>query len=316
MNGETHDGFAADGRVEGRCVLCGSRQAPEPVIEAPDAHGACLLSGELFRLVRCRGCRIIYIDPCPEASRLKACYDRGYYRRAGVLATLEKAFTSFSNARKRALIERFARGGRILDVGCGDGSFLESFIGRKGWKAYGVEPSAAGHKLTKAKGIRVFRSELCQCGFPEGHFDAVTMWHVLEHASDPVRLLKEARRVLAPNGVFVLGIPNIKGAGFALGGNRWFHLDAPRHLFHYDSESASFALMKAGLKPVKVSYPVMEYPLDLYHSVTGALRPRSMKIALAPVVLALSLGAKPVLSVMKASETMFIICRKDKKNGD
>jgi len=298
-----------------KCRLCGTREHPRPFIEAPDAHGASLVSDETFTLVRCVECGIVYVDPRPGPNELKSYHKKGYYGGSGVKKALENALSRLSAAGKRRLVERYKKGGKILDIGCGDGGFLSAFMGKKAWKVYGIEPNIEGYRLSKEKEVNVFRNELSKCRFPERHFDAVTLWHVLEHTPDPLKLLKEARRVLDTKGILVLGIPNIKGLGFRLGKERWFHLDPPRHLFHFDRKTIRAALKAAGLKPVHESYPFLEYPLDIYHSVMNSFANRYLRMGLAVPALALSLGAKPLLSLLRSGETIVIACRKDKKDA-
>ncbi|HEY4707259.1 MAG TPA: class I SAM-dependent methyltransferase [Thermodesulfobacteriota bacterium] len=298
-----------------RCRLCGTRERPGAFLTAPGAHGARLVGDERFSLVRCLHCGIVYVDPRPGPGERGSYYRKGYYGGTGLKRTIEDALSRLSATRKRRLVERYRKGGRILDIGCGDGGFLWAFIGRKAWKAYGIEPSMEGYRLSKEKGVNVFRNELARCSFPERHFDAVTLWHVLEHSADPLKLLKEAGRVLDTKGILVLAIPNIKGMGFRLGGERWFHLDPPRHLFHFDRKTIRAALKAAGLNIVRESYPVLEYPLDLYHSVMNSFASRGLKTGLALPALALSLVAKPLLSLFRAGETMVIVCRRVKKDA-
>jgi SAM-dependent methyltransferase len=139
-------------------------------------------------------------------------------------------------------VQRAATSGRLLDVGCGKGSFL-SYCTRQGWDAWGVEPSDNGRAMAKKRlGHRVVATpdELAHAGF-----DVVTLWHVLEHVDDPNSMLRELRRLIRPGGYILVCVPNIDSLQSRLGGAAWSHLDLPRHRVHFDSRTLCEALTRA-----------------------------------------------------------------------
>ena len=93
-----------------------------------------------------------------------------------------------------------------------------------------------------------------------GGFDAVTMWHVLEHLPDPFAAVARAAELVRPGGRIVISVPNIESLQAQFGGERWFHLDLPRHLFHFSPRSLSALVEQAGLRVVRIGhlYPEME----------------------------------------------------------
>ncbi len=120
--------------------------------------------------------------------------------------------------------------GRLLDVGCGNGRFLDQ-MRQLGWKVAGIEPDGEAVSVACEKfGLEVFQGSLEKARFADGHFDAITMNHVIEHVPDPIELLKECRRVLKPGGKLVLVTPNIKSLGHHVFGEYWRGLEVPRHL--------------------------------------------------------------------------------------
>ena len=94
----------------------------------------------------------------------------------------------------------------------------------------------------------------------EGPFDAVTMWHVLEHLPDPLGAVVRAVDLMRPGGRLVISVPNVDSLQARFGGERWFHLDLPRHLFHFGPRSPSALVERAGLRVVRIGhlYPEME----------------------------------------------------------
>jgi 2-polyprenyl-3-methyl-5-hydroxy-6-metoxy-1,4-benzoquinol methylase len=99
--------------------------------------------------------------------------------------------------------------GPLLDVGCAEGLFLE-LAAKDGWAVTGTEISHYAVRHGKEElGLNVMQGELRDMKFSDSSFDAVTMWHVLEHTVNPMDVLKEIRRILKDDGVFVMAIPNL-----------------------------------------------------------------------------------------------------------
>ena len=145
-------------------------------------------------------------------------------------------------------------GGRILDVGCGKGEFVAN-LGDRGWQAQGVELSriAADYAREKME-IEVFNGELKDAGFPDGHFDLITLWHVLEHCHDPSGVLAETNRILRTEGRLLVSVPNFHSLQARVMKNDWYHLDTPRHLYHFAPVTISKFLEKTGFRILKISY--------------------------------------------------------------
>jgi SAM-dependent methyltransferase len=100
----------------------------------------------------------------------------------------------------------------------------------------------------------------------------VTLWHVLEHVSDPRPTLAEVARILRPGGIFLVGVPNFGSPEARLTKAGWFHLDVPRHLSHHTLASLKTALAAAGLRPVRASFFAPEYdPFSFIQSLLNGL---------------------------------------------
>jgi 2-polyprenyl-3-methyl-5-hydroxy-6-metoxy-1,4-benzoquinol methylase len=141
-------------------------------------------------------------------------------------------------------------GGRVLDVGCGSGVLLarmKSF----GWETCGVEVDANAVAAARARGLDIRHGQLADCAFPENHFDAVHLSHVIEHVYDPAALLRECHRVLKPGGTLVVLTPNTASWGHRRFREAWLNLDPPRHLILFNrrnfrklAESAGFTISR------------------------------------------------------------------------
>lgn len=192
-----------------------------------------------------------YVDPFPERAALVRRYGPDYY---AAWISRQRLRRARMWAERLNLLEGLAVRGRLLDVGCGDGAFLMQ-AQRRGWEVAGTEisPWAAAHAAATL-GCKVFCGELRDAAYPEAHFDAVTLWHVLEHVTAPRSLLEEVRRVLAPNGVLLLAVPNrndrVMQAAYLLAKRRRPRLfsrhDREPHLFHFSASSLRGLLAATG----------------------------------------------------------------------
>jgi SAM-dependent methyltransferase len=137
-------------------------------------------------------------------------------------------------------------GGRFLDVGCGSGDMVAA-MGRLGMESEGVEPSRYAATKAAEAGLKVTCALLHDAAFPDASFDAVSMFHVLEHTPQPVDVLRECRRILKPGGELVIGVPNFDSLVFALVGDGWIGLQLPSHVQHFSTSSLRVAAERAGL---------------------------------------------------------------------
>lgn len=210
-----------------------------------------------FRVLECRNCGLVFVHPFPDVSGLAVHYDKDYYR-DWIGAQKEKRIKMWE-ARLNKL-ERFRPAGRLLDVGCGDGAFLQ-LAQKRGWDVSGTEYSSyAAEYAGKALGIRVFNGELFAAAYPDASFAAVTMWHVLEHVTDPKRYLKEVFSVLKPSGLLVLAVPNVNDllmkAAYGLFKFKRYRLfsknDRELHLYHFSPKTIKACLEAAGFRCLRL----------------------------------------------------------------
>jgi 2-polyprenyl-3-methyl-5-hydroxy-6-metoxy-1,4-benzoquinol methylase len=209
------------------------------------------------RVVRC-ACGLVFVTPQPPRPSLEQAYDEAYYR----------PWEGQAKRRQRIWRQRIERveglcrpPARLLDVGCGTGDFLRVARAR-GWRVSGTELSPYALKAAMADGLAVMGGEVWEAGFPSDAFDVVTCWHVIEHASDPRRLLEEVRRVLRPGGWLVLATPNLEDrifrAAYVLARGRrppLFEADERElHLFHFSAGTLRRLVASAGLDVVEVGF--------------------------------------------------------------
>lgn len=233
------------------CPLC-EADAPSLVLEAPDATPA-EEPGKWFAVVRCERCGIAYTNPRPSPECIGRFYPIDYrpHRRPRKMEASRPARPFWSRLFGRPCNER--RGtlpwhgfGRLLDFGCGGGSFLKR-MADQGWNVTGLDAAVgAVREVQDELGLNALVGSLPHPDLRPGSFDVVTMWHSLEHVHQPLEILREAHRLLVPGGKLVVATPNMESLPFHWFGQSWFGLDLPRHLTHFTPKSLREMLETAG----------------------------------------------------------------------
>jgi SAM-dependent methyltransferase len=142
--------------------------------------------------------------------------------------------------------------GDVLDVGCGSGAMLLA-LEQAGWRAHGIELDEGAVRAANAAGLgRVRAGDLLDAGYEDRAFDVVRFSHSLEHMRSPRAELTEARRILRPGGRLAIAVPDFGALLRRLVGERWFYLDLPRHLWHFDRRTLSRLASETGFEVARV----------------------------------------------------------------
>lgn len=145
-------------------------------------------------------------------------------------------------------------GARLLDLGCGNGSFLR-VAQALGYRAEGIEIDDAAGGLARAAGFEVFSGPLTAARFAPGRFAQITLNHVVEHLHQPLQALHTLRGWLAPGGRIWLQTPNRGSRGAARYGVHWRGWETPRHLVLFDAASLMHTLTAAGFERASLLPP-------------------------------------------------------------
>ena len=245
------------------CPACGGPLAPwrsVPAAEPPHAPVA---------LRRCAACGTAVTDaPAVAEIHDTGAYAPGPPRGSRLAAPVLAAF----DRQRLALLGRPR--GTLLDAGAGRGRFVAA-ARAAGWDARGIEPSARGVEAARSVyGVELERAGIADAAIAPGSFDAVSLWHVLEHVDDPGAALARVRTWLRPGGVVLVGAPNLASLQARLGGARWFHLDVPRHRTHFTARGLETLLARTGLEPVRTHHVLAEHnPFGLWESLVSRVTP-------------------------------------------
>lgn len=179
-------------------------------------------------------------------------YNKGSYdSKEKAWHRIMKPFLRFLESGKlKYLNKNMLKGKRLLEVGCGKGRFLE-LARNAGYEVYGLEPSVRSYAFAHMRlgdvVAPVTLENIDSLDRLKGPYDVIVFWHVLEHFQNPNGALKKAKKLLTNNGRIIIAVPNIASWQAAIGKANWYHLDPPRHLHHFTSESLKIILERHNL---------------------------------------------------------------------
>lgn len=242
------------------CVACAATEF-ETIFESYCFDNA----RERFDLVRCAKCDLVRTHPFLDDIQLASYYTRDYYgsQSEKFNPLMEHVLGFFTQKRAEQLVKLIqgtrGRKPRVLDIGCGRAVLLHK-LHALGCDCTGTEiPEYSFPKSEKS--IRLINGHLAEIRFDDEYFDAITIWNVLEHTSDPVSTVREIARILKPGGVFAVAVPNFGSLQRKAFNAHWFHLDLPRHTHHFTASRLTQLLESCGLQSLSAETSAPEQEL-------------------------------------------------------
>lgn len=226
----------------------------------PDSCGFCkqkdfslLYVKDDYRIVRCNSCKVQFRVPQPSHEELREIYANYYHpwKVEHEVAEIVQASKTKTFERRLQEIQKYVRRGRILDVGCAAGYFLEC-AQNKGFEPYGVEVSESFFKEAhRTFGDGIYQGTIQEMPCENNFFDVITMFDLLEHVKDPVSTLRRCRQILMPNGIIAAVLPNTSSLTATLMRKNWMHYK-DEHLFYFSRKNISALLKQESFDVIKV----------------------------------------------------------------
>ena len=235
------------------CPNCGSKNISF-ILSAKDYT----VSGEEFQVWECKNCTQRFTQNVPEKENIGKYYQSQNYishsdTSKGLINNLYHKVRKHTLIQKKNLIKKITgeKSGNILDVGAGTGAFLNT-MKLAGWNGTGVEPDEkAREKAKDLYGISLEESERIY-SLPSQSFDAITLWHVLEHVHDLHEYMDQLKKLLSAKGKLFIAVPNYTSPDQKIYKEFWAAYDVPRHLYHFSPEAMKSLLNTHGVNFEKI----------------------------------------------------------------
>lgn len=243
------------------CKVCGSSDVEIAYKSVSD-----YITGDHFEIWRCNHCSAAITWPLPD--NFSPYYPEKYRRYPPIII---KTLKYLYRQRVKKWSSKFLEPGTAFEMGCGDGLMLSS-LRDLGWKVFGNERTPqsayfARHKL----GLPIFVGGVGALPLVSS-FDLIFLFQVLEHLEDPSGTIQNLSLILKPHGKLIIGVPNFSSWQSRFSGKNWFHLDPPRHLYHYSLPALEILAERSGLKIDSVHYVSLEHdPFGWIQSILNIL---------------------------------------------
>jgi len=224
---------------------------------------------------QCTHCQAIFLSPRPTNEQLSRAYDESYYGEQDhkFSPTVEKILDFFRSQRANIVTRYVLPPAKVLDIGCGNGRFLQYVRSKGKYQIYGVElPGKAADRAAAIEGIQLKKGTLEYDDFETETFDVITLFHVFEHLAEPVKTLEIIQKILKTDGKLIMSFPNIDSFQSNVFKGKWLHLDPPRHLFFFKPKDFVKEMQQYGFELVSETYFSTEQnPFGMQQSILNKL---------------------------------------------
>lgn len=222
------------------------------------------ISKEIFYLCECKQCNLLFTNPRPDEESIAKYYESVDYishqnKSSSFVNLIYKAVRMFTTRNKVSILNlNTPNPGSVLDYGCGTGHFLKT-AKSKGWKVTGIEPNPTARSYSEKQGVKTLATieEIKK----SKKFDAITLFHVIEHIHTLRQTVKDLLKHLDSNGRLYLAVPNHQSLDAKHYGQYWAAWDIPRHLYHFSQSSLQNLANEFNLE-IESSLPM---PFDSYY---------------------------------------------------
>lgn len=261
----------------------GRKHIPCNLCESNERKPYCPANGK--GLVQCQNCGLVYVSPRPDSHELYALYGETYFHNSDSGTV---GYTNYlkdeSNIRltfqgRLNWLEKFIQPGKLLDVGCAAGFFLDE-AHKRGWQVQGLDVSSfAVNYTTERFGYDTRNGSLLDLDYPRDSYDLITLWDVIEHVPDPKAYTQRAAELLRPGGVISLATPDVDSIPAKLTGKRWVGYKlSEEHVYYFSVKTLTRMLNEAGFDVVDVRHVGKYVTLRLFLDRLGMYSPILAKL--------------------------------------
>lgn len=210
----------------------------------------------VWDIVACSECGNGVLCPFPEAKEIETFYRDVFYTNDGkrFRGWMEKLRLIAAHLRGARLNRLCPGRGKLMDFGSGAGHFAAAQA-NKGWQVESVDPYSPASNSANSVRLKDDSFELL---YPDNHFDAITLWYVIEHLRNPNSAIAEFQRVLKPGGILVLAQQDFASLQAKFFKQNWLFLDPPRHLWQFTADGVERLAAKHDFVPVEKSWASIE----------------------------------------------------------
>ena len=232
------------------CPVCNSA-AINPLLTVKD-HS---VSKEEFVIWQCGNCALRFTQDVPDEATIGRYYQSSDYishsnTSKGLINRVYQHVRNITlNLKSNLVISQTVKQGTVLDVGAGIGAFLNS-MRKKGWQITGIEPDEGA----RAQAKDLFKIDLTDTNtlehLSQNSFDAITLWHVLEHVHRLHPYIEQLKSLLKPGGKLFIAVPNYESLDSSIYKMYWAAYDVPRHLYHFTPKTIDSLMQQHRLKVI------------------------------------------------------------------
>jgi SAM-dependent methyltransferase len=259
---------------------------------------------------RCLECGLERIDPPPTLEELAHYYNESYASGLYSLFLQEVRMKQMTAEHRMKSVRRHAAPGRLLDLGCANGVLVESAC-KAGYEAEGIDLSPIAVEEGRARGLKLSVSTIEEWQ-PEHRYNVITGYDILEHVLDPLDFMQNVHRLLEPDGIAIISVPNSHSVFARLMRKNWWFYIPEEHLTYFHKGSIERLFRRAGLdqfhvekatKPLTLTYGMTqfeEYNPAIYRALAtmSKVAPKSLMDAVIPFYIGeMTVIAKPEKAV-------------------
>ncbi len=247
FRGEDLSSYANDLSQVERCVLCQSKTNTK---WSSDPHP--------FHAVKCSDCGFVWMQTQPGEDTLKKYYS-DYIGQRRINNSTKMQQRKVQYAEDKSFLQHYAKEGRILDVGCNGGFFLDCLD--DAFEKYGVEVDEVAVKYAHDNfdfGKNVCCGDILEADFPEESFDVIVMRGTIEHVIKPVEVIARCSELLKPGGIFyITATPNVDSLAAEIFRDRWSIFHPVQHLWYFSPKTMTTICERFGMTFVSATYPYL-----------------------------------------------------------